>query len=128
MLLTPGVPLMSASRISHADRSWNAFAASMAMPLSFLLILCFLLNAGTAVAQTVSENDFEDGSPQGWIPRGTALLTNTTEAAHGGSHSLKTTGRTAGFHGPSLNLLNTLQKGNVYEITAVSRIMRGRAA
>ena len=118
---------MSASRISHADRSWNAFAASMAMPFSFLLVLCFLLNAG-AVAQTVIQNDFEDGSPQGWIPRGTSILTNTTEAAHGGSHSLKTTGRTAGFHGPSLNLLNTLQKGNVYQITAWVRLVPGQTA
>src|SRR5947208_13793184 len=79
-----------------------------------------ILTASVAFAQTTSvvQNDFEDGTVQGWVPRGTAILTNNTEAAHGGSHSLKTTGRTAAFHGPSLNLANTLSTGNVYQITA----------
>jgi hypothetical protein len=50
----------------------------------------------SADAQTVVSNDFEDGTTQGRIPRGSAVLTNTTEAANTGTHSLKTTGRTAG--------------------------------
>ena len=58
-----------------------------------------------AAAQTVVQHDFEDGTTQGWVPRGTALVTNTTEAANTGTHSLKTTGRTAGFHGPALRHL-----------------------
>src|SRR5438309_177258 len=51
------------------------------------------------------QSDFEDGTLQGWIPRGPVTLTNSTDVAFGGTHSLKTTGRTAGFNGPSLNLL-----------------------
>src|SRR5438309_787844 len=50
------------------------------------------------------QSDFEDGTLQGWIPRGPVTLTSSTDAAFGGTHSLKTTGRTAGFNGPSLNL------------------------
>src|SRR5215469_14165351 len=88
-----------------------------------------LFAASLAFAQTspIVQNDFEDGTLQGWIPRGTAILTNTTEAAHGGSNSLKTTGRTAGFNGPSLNVLNTLSKGNVYQITAWVRLVSGQS-
>src|SRR5690242_10590050 len=76
-----------------------------------------LLTASVAIAQTppIVQNAFEDGTLQGWIPRGgSVVLTNTTEAFHGGTRSLKTTGRTAGFNGPSLNVLNTLSAGKVY--------------
>ena len=47
---------------------------------------------GTAAAQptTIVQNDWEDGTLQGWIPRGGGVvLSNTTETAHGGTHSLK---------------------------------------
>jgi endo-1,4-beta-xylanase len=80
-----------------------------------------------AAAQTVVQHGFEDGTTQGWIPRGTAVLTNTTEAANTGTHSLKTTGRTAGFHGPSLNLLGVLSPGTVYQVTAAVRLVSGEA-
>jgi endo-1,4-beta-xylanase len=74
------------------------------------------------------QNDFEDGTPQGWIPRGGGVvLTNTTEAAQAGTHSLKTTGRTQGFHGPSLNIQNTLTKGATYQVTVSVRLVSGQA-
>ena len=78
-------------------------------------------------AQTVVQNDFEDGTTQGWVPRGTAVLTNTTEAANTGTHSLKTTGRTAGFNGPSLDVLGKLSAGTVYQVTAAVRLVAGEA-
>jgi endo-1,4-beta-xylanase len=89
-----------------------------------------LLNHLPATAQSgpIVQNDFEDGTLQGWIPRGTAVLTNTTEAAATGTHSLKTTGRTAGFNGPSLNLLGTLIRGTIYQITASVRLVTGQPA
>src|SRR5262245_47661346 len=74
--------------------------------------LAMLLIPSHAYSQTIIRNDFEDGTLQGWIPRGgTVVLTNSTEAAQAGVRSLKTTGRTAGFHGPSLNVLSSLVKG-----------------
>ncbi|HEU4391554.1 MAG TPA: carbohydrate binding domain-containing protein, partial [Blastocatellia bacterium] len=73
------------------------------------------------------QNDFEDGTLQGWIPRGPVTLTNSTEAAAGGTHSLKTTGRTAGFHGPSLNILGLLTKGATYQVTVAVRLVGGEA-
>jgi endo-1,4-beta-xylanase len=68
-------------------------------------------------------HDFENGTNQGWIPRGPVTLTNTTEFADGGLRSLKTTGRTAGFHGPSLNLLGVLRKGATYQVSVRARLV-----
>jgi len=75
------------------------------------------------------QNDWEDGTLQGWLPRpgSTAVLTNTTEAAFSGTHSLKTTGRTAGFHGPSLTLTNQLAKGATYQVGVSVRLVPGSA-
>jgi endo-1,4-beta-xylanase len=90
-----------------------------------------LLSPRPAVAQTgsVVQHDFEDGTLQGWIPRGGGvMLTNTTEVAQSGTRSLKTTGRTQGFHGPSLNLLGTLMRGVTYQITASVRLVAGQPA
>jgi endo-1,4-beta-xylanase len=89
------------------------------------------LHPHTASAQsgTVVQSDFEDGTLQGWIPRGGGVvLTNTTEAAQAGTRSLKTTGRTQGFHGPSLNILPALTKGATYQVTASVRLVAGEAA
>jgi endo-1,4-beta-xylanase len=90
-----------------------------------LALFCFiaLLGSSPATAQTIVSNDFEDGTLQSWIPRGTAVLTNTTEAAHGGTHSLKTTGRTAGFNGPSLDITNLVSPGATYTVDAWVRLV-----
>ena len=90
--------------------------------------LCLFIPS-IARAQTIIQNDFEDGTAQGWIPRGGGVvLTNSTEAAHAGTHSLKTTGRTQGFHGPSLNVFGTLIKGATYQVTVSVRLVSGQAA
>jgi endo-1,4-beta-xylanase len=74
------------------------------------------------------QHDFEDGSLQGWTPRGgSVVLTNTAEAAFGGTRSLKTTGRTAGFNGPSFNLLGQLTKGATYQVQVSVRLLTGEA-
>src|SRR6185295_16155840 len=86
-----------------------------------------VLNSAQAAAQTVVQNDFEDGTTQGWIPRGSVVLTNTTEAAQAGIRSLKTTGRTAGFNGPSLNVMPLLTKGATYQVTVSVRLVTGEA-
>jgi len=82
--------------------------------------------AETAPAPLAS--DFEDGTQQGWIPRGGVTLTNTTEQAFAGTRSLKTTGRTAGFMGPSLPLTGQLAKGATYGVTVSGRLVTGEVA
>lgn len=89
----------------------------------------FPFREGEAQSNIIAQSDFEDGTLQGWIPRGSGVvLTNTTEAAHGGARSLKTTGRSATWHGPSLDLTGKLLKGATYQITAAVRLVSGQPA
>ena len=57
-----------------------------------------------------------------------STLTNTTEQAFAGTRSLKTTGRTAGFNGPSRQLVGQLTKGATYEVTVSARLVTGTPA
>jgi endo-1,4-beta-xylanase len=95
--------------------------------------MCFvaLLQLGAptlSAAQTVVQHTWEDGTLQGWAPRGSAVLTNATDVAHAGTHSLKTIGRTATWNGPSLDLLPVLSPGTVYRFTASVRLVSGEPA
>jgi endo-1,4-beta-xylanase len=63
--------------------------------------------------------NFEDGGLDGWNSRtGSSTVTNTTAAAHAGSHSLLTTGRIANYDGPQINVSNKMYNGSVYNISA----------
>src|SRR5262245_62382716 len=123
------------TRLLHSHKAWRGGyavrACVHALGLACALALYFLSPLGlrTAIAQTgaVVQNDFEDRSLQGWIPRGPVTLTNTNEVAHGGTRSLKTTGRTAGFHGPSLNAFGLLTKSATYQVTAWVRLVAGES-
>ena len=62
---------------------------------------------------------FEDGGLDGWSSRtGNSTLTNSTAAAHSGTHSLLTTGRTANYDGPQINVSNKMYVGSTYNISA----------
>jgi endo-1,4-beta-xylanase len=109
--------------MKHAGRTLHAIQA----------VLLLALAAVPASAQTnVVQHDFEDGTFQGWVPRGGGVvLTNTDEVAPRpggtGTRSLRTTGRTQGFHGPSLNVLPVLTKGATYQLTVWARLVAGQA-
>ena len=111
--------------------SHSACAPVVKLSTAFAIVVFFAalaLYSSTVQSQTVIQNDFEDGTLQGWIPRGGGVvLTNTTEAAQAGTRSLKTTGRTQGFHGPSLNIQNSLIKGATYQVTVSVRLVSGQA-
>ncbi len=74
----------------------------------------------------VMNSDFEDGTTQGWFGRGAATLAATTDAAHAGTQSLRTTGRTATWNGPGRNVLGMLQKSATYVIEAYVRTVAGQ--
>ncbi len=100
-----------------------------------LLLLGLVMPSGlvsnqfvAAQSSSVVQHDFEDGTTQGWVSRGGVTLASVTEAAHQGARSLKTTGRTAAWNGPSLNVLGLLQKGVTYEITGYVRLVSGQPA
>ena len=62
--------------------------------------------------------NFEDGGVDGWASRsGSSTLTNTTVTAHGGTHSLLVTGRTANFDGPQISVANKMYNGSAYSVS-----------
>lgn len=76
----------------------------------------------------VATADFEDGTTQNWAPRADEAVANSTETAHGGTHSLAVTGRTRTWEGPSLDVLGTMAKGTRYTISVWVRLAAGAAA
>src|SRR5438477_9804459 len=103
------------------------------LAIASLILISTMFVATAAQAQAVvARNDFEDGTLQGWIPRGGGVtLANTEEVGSRtggvGTHSLKTTGRTQGFHGPSLDTSNLLTKGATYQVSVWVRLVAGQA-
>lgn len=91
-----------------------------------LAVMGGALLASVASAQVVS-NGFEDGTVQGWIQRGPVTLTSSTEAAHSGSASLKTVGRTSSWNGPSLDLRSRVAVNASYQVTGWVRLVSGTA-
>ena len=90
--------------------------------------------AETETTQTVSsaltgpiQNDWEDGTTQGWFPFGSPTLTNVTEQANTGTHSLKITNRTATFMGPGIGLTGQLSAGITYRVSVATRLVAGQA-
>jgi endo-1,4-beta-xylanase len=64
------------------------------------------------------KSPFEDGGLDGWSSRtGSSTVANSTAAAHGGTHSLLTTGRTANFDGPQISVSNKMYNGSKYNIS-----------
>ncbi len=61
---------------------------------------------------------FEDGGTDGWTSRAGSAVANSTAAEHSGTHSLLTTGRTADYDGPQINVSNKMYPGSVYNISA----------
>ncbi|WP_052423311.1 endo-1,4-beta-xylanase [Nonomuraea candida] len=71
--------------------------------------------------------DFEDGTTQGWGPRGDGVsVTVSAEAARTGTGGLLTAGRTATWHGASLPA--PFARGLGYTVTAYARLAPGQAA
>lgn len=63
--------------------------------------------------------NFEDGGADGWSSRsGSSSITNSTAAAHTGTHSLLTTGRIANWDGPQISVSNKMYNGSKYNISA----------
>src|SRR6185312_13270348 len=61
---------------------------------------------------------FEDGGPDGWTSRsGSSTLTNTTDTAHSGTHSLLVTGRIANWDGPTISVSNKMYTSSVYNVS-----------
>ncbi|HOT90185.1 MAG TPA: endo-1,4-beta-xylanase [Anaerolineae bacterium] len=76
---------------------------------------------------TIATYGFEDNTPQGWYARGGAgiAVDVVTDTVHTGNYALKVTGRTGGWNGPALNVLDLLEVGATYEISGCIRLAEG---
>jgi endo-1,4-beta-xylanase len=81
--------------------------------------------AHAAAPVVVASYDFEAGTAQGWFARGGSRVAVTTDQANTGTHSLRTTGRTQTWEGPSVELASVLQTGATYTISAFVRLLPG---
>ncbi len=75
------------------------------------------------VGTPIATYTFQDGGLDGWSPFGSPTLTNAAPPVldpNGDTHALLVTNRTAGFMGPSLDLLtvNNLVAGATYQLSA----------
>jgi len=61
-------------------------------------------------------SDFENGTAQGWVGRGSAQVANVTADAHSGGHGLLATNRTASWNGPSLDITGKMCNGSQYAV------------
>jgi endo-1,4-beta-xylanase len=87
-----------------------------------------------AIDETSSEpqriaTDFEDGTVQGWQPRGGGvILSASSDAAYSGEYGLKVEGRSQGWNGPTFNVTSFMEVGKTYGITAWVRLPAGSSA
>ncbi|MFC7484129.1 Ig-like domain-containing protein [Luedemannella flava] len=88
--------------------------------------------ASPAAAQTVVlTSDFEDGTTQSWAPSaGQAGLNtvNSTAAAHTGTHSLLTTGRTISWQGPNRSMTGLVPARVKFSYSLFARMVTGATA
>jgi len=93
------------------------------LALLFLLLACSIgLFAQTASLFTAG---FEDGTAGAWHNRGSAALSATTGAAHTGKYSLLTTGRSAGWNGPEIDLTGKVVLSGGYHVSVWAMIKQG---
>ncbi len=76
---------------------------------------------------TIATYGFEDNTPQGWYARGgTGIAVDVvTDPVHTGNYALRVTGRTGGWNGPALDVLNLLKVGATYQISGCIRLAEG---
>ncbi len=107
----------------------------LAAPVFLALVaLCSVAAAQSGPDQSGFSSTFEDGTLKGyvlpdgsvrsWAPRGgDAIIANSTVQAHGGTHSLETTGRRRPYQGPAINILGKMTRGFRYRVTLWARLL-----
>ena len=109
------------------SRTWAA-AVLLCLPLSVLsppAAQAAAQRTAAWAAAPIADYDFEDGTTQGWAPRGSGVAVRVApDMAHTGSASLLTTGRTETWHGAAI--APPLEKGVTYSVTAYARLAAGQ--
>lgn len=111
-----------------SSRAGRATLGVVMLTLSALAVVVAATSTPVRAADpvTVLSSGFEDGTVQGWARRGTVeVVENSTAAAHAGTRSLLTSGRTASWNGPSRDLLTTVTRGTRYTYSVWARAAAG---
>ncbi|WP_197286042.1 endo-1,4-beta-xylanase [Paenibacillus sp. FJAT-27812] len=67
---------------------------------------------------------FDGGTAEGWGPRGDGVVVAVSgEQKRSGEYSLKTTGRSSDWHGPTVSVFNKLTKNAKYEVSAFVKLV-----
>lgn len=97
---------------------------SLLVAVLFIVTAIFPANTPAVFAEgplipgsVAAKYDFENGSTQGWAPKGSVTIAFVNEEKNSGVYSLKTTGRTANWNGPSVNVKGILMKNAAYTIS-----------
>ena len=69
--------------------------------------------------------NFEDGTTQGWEPRGETAVTSSTDHANSGTQSIFVTDRTETWHGAALDVSVLMSPDVTYTISAFARVADG---
>lgn len=101
-------------KIGHKVLAWVLVAAVTVGSVPFT----GWIKAEAATETTTKTYDFEDGTNNGFFGRGSSLVDVTTDYAHNGEYSLKVTGRTQQWEGPSVNLTDLAPAGTKLTISS----------
>lgn len=133
---------IGAYQVSVSDSGWTQIGGSYSVSSTETALTLYAQLVGPTTAQSfylddvvitqtapppggtpVASYTFADGGLDGWTPFGSPVLTNVASPLAdpaGDARALQVTNRTAGYMGPSLNLLtvNGIAAGATYQVTA----------
>jgi len=89
----------------------------MGFPALLLSLIIFCISASAAENIIVNGN-FETGTTSGWFPFGSDLIITVETTSHGGNFSAQVAGRSQNWQGLAQSILNRLEVGKTYELTA----------
>ncbi len=114
-------------------RKSKKFKVLNMLTVLFMILGIFSNVSSKAFAEStknlIGNGSFEDGQQGKWTPRGDVKLEVTKETkAADGEYSLKVTGRTQNWNGPSYSVKDTLEKGRTYNISVKVKAVAGENA
>lgn len=81
-----------------------------------------------SASQGAGVYDFEDGTEQGWKPRGDGKVSVATDVAHSGSNSLLVSDRKADWNGVAIDVMDLLKPDTTYDISGFVKLADGEPA
>jgi hypothetical protein len=102
---------------------WRLLRRPVLIAAAAVVLVGSVHGVARAADTVLLSSDFESGSTP-WEARGPVTLALSNEA-HGGSHSLSVTGRTASWNGSSTSVTAMFQAGGTYQVTGWVKLPAG---